>query len=122
MTSPSNFDMPTPMPFRCGDAPECHDGANPCSCPVDLTVCTDCIMIIANGIDEHDADQREHALDMWAFTHDWVGTFAPGDHITDFGTGQCDTCGTGLAGARYEAHLLPAASGASPSTGQVGSL
>lgn len=72
----------------------------------DLTVCTDCIMVIANGIDHHDEDQRNHMLAMWDHTADWKGTLAPGDETNAFSDRECDTCGTTLAGVRFAATLL----------------
>lgn len=72
----------------------------------DLTVCTDCIMIMANGADADDYDQRAHLLRMFDHTADWRGNLAPGDEVADFATSECDTCGTTYAGVRYAATLL----------------
>jgi len=72
----------------------------------DLIVCTDCIMVMANGIDADDSDQRNHMLRMWDHTSDWKGTFAPGDETDAFSDRECDTCGTTLAGVRFAATLL----------------
>ena len=72
----------------------------------DLTVCTDCIMVIANGIDDYDADAKAHLLLMFTVTSDWTGMLAPGDQTHDFSNRMCDTCRTTLAGSRFAATLL----------------
>lgn len=72
----------------------------------DLTMCTDCAHTIANGIDHHDDDARAHMLAMFEHTRDWSGTIVVGEHTDDFSARECDTCGTVLAGDRYDGVLL----------------
>lgn len=72
----------------------------------DLTLCADCAITYANGIDEHDADQIAHVRNMIAFTPTMTGHVAVGEIITDFSARQCDTCGTTDAGTRFDGALL----------------
>lgn len=65
----------------------------------DLTICTDCAMIYANGIDT--PEQGAHVKQMLAHTPDMTGTVAVDEISHDFSPRQCDTCGTTLAGERW---------------------
>lgn len=79
---------------------------------IDLTMCVDCAHTYANGIDEHDADQRAHVLTMAAYTKDWRGHVAVGEHVSDFSSTRCDCCGTDLAGHRFTGALFGSMGGA----------
>ena len=69
----------------------------------DLTVCSDCLLFIANG--DEPIDNQD-----WQFDPDYDGDWhiCAGDSANDeeFSSYRCDTCHTGLAGARHSAHAI----------------
>lgn len=76
----------------------------------DLTMCANCAIITANGIDDHSDDDRAHLLLMHLTTADWSGHIVLGEQTHDFSARRCDTCDTTVAGARYDGVLLSSAS------------
>ena len=71
----------------------------------DLSVCTDCVMMIANG--EDNTEEQVHSCRM---AIEWAGerfdlTLTDGDE--EFSTSRCDGCGCGLAGYRHNAVAIP---------------
>jgi hypothetical protein len=74
----------------------------------DLSVCTDCLMLIANddttALDDAEAEQlRRSVADRWP-SAEWY--LVPGDEYHEFSRRWCDGCGTTLAGARNEAQAV----------------
>ena len=78
-----------------------------------IQVCDDCLAVIANGdytgLDYYyspdKAEERQEQIDAG------IASFAPahlsaGEDETEFSTRQCECCGFGLAGRRYEVFVL----------------
>jgi len=66
-------------------------------------MCTDCLMLVANGETPHDWTEEETA--EWLARIDAreepnTHTF-PGDDEQEFSWAQCDMCGSRLGGARF---------------------
>lgn len=85
----------------------------------DLTMCADCAMLTANGVDPHDLDQRAHAMLMWETTQHWTGHIVVDSQTDEFSARRCDTCNTTDAGARYSGVLLSSASASTVSSAGV---
>jgi hypothetical protein len=69
--------------------------------PNKLCVCTDCILIIANG--DCGENTEEHADAMMAYNPDTVFIFG-GDDL-GFSWSYCQGCGTTLGGDRFTAYV-----------------
>jgi hypothetical protein len=79
----------------------------------DLSVCTDCAAILANGTlgmcdDEMDARHARRMAERWQGTPGHlVPTCGDDDEACDgFHTGTCDGCGSTLAGSRHRAAVI----------------
>lgn len=73
----------------------------------DLSVCTDCLLIIANDDDSGIVDPIGHRAAMRAISLVQPGHLVPGDEDLGFCTTRCDSCGQALHGDRYRAYLVP---------------
>lgn len=77
----------------------------------DLSVCTDCIMLIANGDASGMSENRyEEIVDAWdaqwpAHRFGLGNADEDGDH--GFRTSECGACGSGVHGDRFAAHAFP---------------
>lgn len=75
---------------------------------LDLSVCTDCLMFIANG--DLPADDSEYTAESFdpGLEDGWHVHAGDSDHPsnTEFSRARCEGCHTGLAGARYHAVAL----------------
>ena len=70
----------------------------------ELSVCVDCIILLANGETPPDMDEQE--TDRWIenIAHRWNGYYvAPGDDDNGFSMDSCDHCGSRLGGDRFQA-------------------
>lgn len=83
--------------------------------PVEVKVCTDCLVYVANGELPDDAARRyditkgEEVLTegfRWVLTKGFRWVLAPGDESTAFSKQSCDCCRTTLAGERHQAWLV----------------
>lgn len=79
---------------------------------VDLEVCVDCIMVIANGEATADTNTDEHVANMdamWPAQDGWrlgYGNSDPDASDLGFSWGSCDGCGSNLGGDRFAAHAF----------------
>lgn len=67
----------------------------------ELSVCTDCIMLLANG--EGSGETVDAITARWG---DQGRHLVPGGDELGFSTTECDTCGDALHGDRFAAALL----------------
>ena len=73
----------------------------------ELSICTDCAMLVANGqtpeaMDEYSTEEYLAAIEtIWPECEGWV--FAVGNDGAEFSRNDCDMCGRPLAGARHDA-------------------
>lgn len=73
----------------------------------DISVCTDCILLLANGevIDGHGVDETaEHANRMRAHLGD--AEVVPGGDELGFSWADCEGCGSPLGGDRFTATIF----------------
>jgi hypothetical protein len=77
-----------------------------------VTVCSDCLMIAANGeLGTYDPDgalAAEHIARMDDIANGvaYSGPFTDGDAEGFFSMSPCETCGETLAGTRYDATVV----------------
>ena len=78
----------------------------------EISVCTDCIMAIANddytGLDYYYDEAAERRMQN---IKEGIASFLPnylvaGDDSDEFSRYDCDCCGEGLAGARHQVFVL----------------
>lgn len=74
---------------------------------LDLSVCADCLMFLANGDLPDDSDYTAASFDP-GLDNGWHVPAGDSDHVSnaEFSRARCDGCRTGLAGARYHAVAL----------------
>ena len=68
-----------------------------------IAVCTDCIMLIANG--DGDDAHADVMSDQWPNHH--FGYGGDPDDDADFAWIPCEGCGSTLGGSRHAAHVWP---------------
>jgi hypothetical protein len=79
---------------------------------IELSMCTDCLMWVANGEPNPDSSEEEHEAfvarveDRWP---GWVIVPGEGDATDEFSWWSCDVCGSPLGGARYSGSAFKAA-------------
>ncbi len=76
----------------------------------DIEVCTDCVLLIANGEFDGECehgDSLDHVLAMVEYQPIGFGDLVLGDgDEIDFSTSRCEGCGSTLAGSRHPAAIL----------------
>lgn len=89
---------------------EDHGTATPPPSTVDVTdlsVCSDCIQIMANGEINDGTDRGEQCADgMVRVWGDDARHLVPGDEELGFSHSDCEGCGSPLGGDRHRAHLV----------------
>jgi hypothetical protein len=77
---------------------------------IELSVCSDCLMVLANGADSIDVDSTVlHAITLGveSWGQDGYVLAADGEDLGFRWNSQCDVCGSTLGGDRFRAHALP---------------
>ena len=72
---------------------------------IDLSVCIDCMMLIANGegTDEH----ADRVAGQWPDHYLGCGNSDEDGTACAFASRRCEGCGSDLGGSRYAAHAWP---------------
>jgi hypothetical protein len=78
---------------------------------VDLEVCTDCLMLMANGgmgdvTEEEEAAHCEAMEARWPMAEGWHVVSGSCDEECGFSWRSCESCGSHLGGDRYWAHAM----------------
>lgn len=77
---------------------------------VDISICADCVMLIANGeLIDDGIDAKGDALDaaieaIWPYEQGWE--LSVGNDTHGFSWSSCDSCGSHLGGERHEAYAM----------------
>lgn len=69
---------------------------------IELRMCTDCLMWVANGEPDPNSSESEHEAFVARVEDRWPGwVIVPGDDAEEFSWTSCDVCGSVLGGARH---------------------
>ena len=72
----------------------------------ELTICVDCLMLVANGEGNHEWSEDDLRSHLAAMERNWPGDtwwIALGDESDEFSWAPCDSCGSKLGGSRHSA-------------------